>query len=46
MRAPNSKISRFCATTLALQGDLKGALRKLEKEIKTRERGLKTAKKK
>jgi hypothetical protein len=34
------------ATTLALQGDLKGALRKLEKEIKTRERGLKTAKKK
>jgi hypothetical protein len=34
------------ATTLALQGDLKGALRKLEKEIKSRERGLKTAKKK
>jgi Domain of unknown function (DUF1843) len=32
------------AATLALQGNLKGALGKLEKEIKSRERGLKKAK--
>ncbi|MGA2290954.1 DUF1843 domain-containing protein [Bradyrhizobium sp.] len=31
---------------LAAQGDLKGALSKLNKEIKTREQGLKAAKKK
>jgi hypothetical protein len=31
-------------SVLAAQGDLKGALSKLEKEIKARERGLKTAK--
>ena len=34
------------ANTLALQGDLKGALSRLDKEIKTRERYLKTATKK
>jgi hypothetical protein len=32
------------AAVLAAQGDLKGALSKLEKEIKARERGLKAAK--
>jgi 3-oxoacyl-(acyl-carrier-protein) synthase len=41
------KVLRDHATSvLAAQGDLKGALSKLEKEIKARERGLKAKKKK
>jgi Domain of unknown function (DUF1843) len=39
------KVLRDHATAvLAAQGDLKGALSKLEKEIKARERGMKAAK--
>jgi hypothetical protein len=39
------KVLRDHATaSLALQGNLKGALAKLEKEIKARERGLKAVK--
>jgi Domain of unknown function (DUF1843) len=41
------KVLRDHATAiLAAQGDLKGALGKLEKEIKSRERGLKAKKSK